>query len=301
MDLRSKILTLVYKSFPFSLKGDALIEDGHLYYDVSCVINFYGRTNLLRRVLYSLSEQDLPRERFEVILVEDQGGTQEGRETSEMFKPLLNIRYFPLTENHGEMGYSRNLGLSKARGRVILFLDDDTVILQRDFLSTLIDEFANPKTDAIIPRGSASYCLIKGRYDFHDPYFPTNRCMAYRREALKELGGFVSGITGQEDVEFVVRFIASGRRFHRSGRLNYLHPPLILSSLNKAAAVGMSFARLKNRYPFIVWLMLLINGSRYLPMLLFPINERFRMKCRFSIGFLLGILYSIIGKKIEYN
>jgi len=301
MDLRSKILTSVYKSFPFSLKGDARVEDSHLDYDVSCVINFCGRTNLLRSVLYSLSEQDLPRERFEVILVEDRGGTRDGKETSEMFKSVLNIRYFPLTENHGEMGYSRNFGLSRARGRVILFLDDDTVILQKDFLSTLIDEFANSETDAIIPHGSASYCLIRGRYDFHDPYFPTNRCMAYRREALKELGGFVSEITGQEDVEFAVRFIASGRRFHKSGRLNYLHPPLILSSLNKAAAVGMSFARLKNRYPFIVWLMLLINGSRYLPMLFFPINERFRMQCRFSIGFLLGILYSIVGRRIEYN
>jgi cellulose synthase/poly-beta-1,6-N-acetylglucosamine synthase-like glycosyltransferase len=301
MDIRSKILIVVYKLFPFPLRGDARFEEVQYKYDVSCVINFYGRTNLLTSILSSLSEQDLAREKFEVILIEDRGGTKEGREVYERFKPMLNIEYFTLTENYGKMGYSRNFGASKAKGRFILFLDDDTVILQNDFLSTLISEFETRGADAIIPYGSASYCIMEERYDFHDPYFPTNRCMAYRREALKELGGFVSEIIGQEDVEFVVRFIASGRKFYKSKKLNYLHPPLIFGSLNKAAAVGMSFVKLKNRYPFIIWLMLLMNGLRYLPLSLFPINKKLRMRAEFSLGFLLGILYSIIGRKIEYN
>lgn len=301
MYLRSKILISAYKLFPFSLKGDAEIESVYLDYDISCIINFYGRINILRNILYSLSEQDLPKERFEVILIEDRGGTREGKEISGMFKSLLIIKYFSLSENHGYMGHSRNFGLSKTRGKIILFLDDDTVILQKDFLSTLINEFETLGTDAIIPQGSASYCLVKGRYDFHDPYFPTNRCMAYKRGVLKELGGFVSEIIGQEDVEFLVRFTASGKIRYNSQKLNYLHPPLILNSINKAAAVGMSFAKLRNRYPFVIWLMLLINSSRHLPLLLFPISKRLRMQCKFSLGFLIGTLYAITGKKVEYN
>lgn len=301
MNLRSKILVTAYKLFPFNLKGDAQIEDNHPDYDISCIINFYGRINLLQNILSSLSEQDLSNERFEVILVEDRGGTKEGKEISERFKSLLNIKYFSLSGSYGKMGYSRNSGLSKTSGKIILFLDDDTVILQKDFLSILVNEFETLGTDAIIPHGSASYCLVKGRYDFHDPYFPTNRCIAYRREILKELGGFVSEIIGQEDVEFLVRFTASGKTFYNSQKLNYLHPPLILNSINKAAAVGMSFAKLRNRYPFIIWLMLLINSSRYLPLFLFPISKRLRMQCKFSLGFLIGTLYAITGKEIEYN
>jgi glycosyltransferase involved in cell wall biosynthesis len=301
MYLRSKILITAYKLFPFSLKGDAEIESVYLNYHISCIINFYGRINILRNILYSLSEQDLPKERFEVILIEDRGGTREGKEISGIFKPLLNIKYFSLSENHGYMGYSRNFGLSKTSGKIILFLDDDTVILQKDFLSILVNEFETLGTDAIIPHGSASCCLVKDRYDFHDPYFPTNRCIAYRREILKELGGFVSEIIGQEDVEFLVRFTASGKTFYNSHKLNYLHPPLILNSINKAAAVGMSFAKLRNRYPFIIWLMLSINGSRHLPLLLFPVTKKLRMQGKFSLGFLIGTLYAITGKKIEYN
>lgn len=301
MDLRSKILLMAYKLFPFPLNGNAGLKDIEPDCAVSCVINFYGRINLLEGILFSLSEQDLPVDKFEVILVEDRGGTEDGREVFERFKVMLNIRYFALKDNYGKMGYSRNSGLSKAKGKYILFLDDDTVILQKDFLSSLINEFETTKADAIVPYGRASYCLYKNRYDFHEPYYPTNRCAAYGRNVLKELGGFVDDIIGQEDVEFVVRFIASGRKFYNSQRLDYFHPPLILNNLNKAASVGLSFARLKKRYPFILWLLLLINGSRHLPLLLLPLNTKLRMQGKFALGFLLGVIYSIMGREIEYN
>jgi len=301
MNLRSKILIAVYKAFPFSLKGDAQIDTMNPVHDISCIINFYGRINLLEGILYSLSEQDLTKERFEVILVEDQGGTAEGRYISEGFKTKLNIRYFTLPENYGRMGYSRNFGLSQAKGRYILFLDDDTVIHQNNFLSTLINEFELSPADAIIPRGNASYCLLKGKYSYHDPYFPTNRCMAYRREVMSKLRGFISEIIGQEDVEFVIRFLAPGRTFYNSRKLHYLHPPLLINNLRKPAAVGMSFVKLRKRYPVIIWLMLLLNGSRYVPLLLFPINIKWRMQGKFSLGFLEGVIYSIIGRRVEYT
>lgn len=301
MGLRSKMLVSAYKLFPFSLRGDAHFSYVHPERDISCVINFFGRTHVLKNVLSGLSEQDLPIERFEVVLIEDKGGSKEGKDILEEFKSRLDIKYFALLENYGKMGYSRNVGISKSKGRFVLFLDDDTVIIQNDFLSNLIKEFENSNADAIIPHGSTSYCVLDGKYGFHDPYFPSNRCMAYNIEVLKELGGFVSEIIGQEDVELVVRFIASGKEFFNSRKLEYLHPPLILNNLNKAAAVGMSFARLKNRYPLIIWLILLMNGSRYLPTLLFPISQKLRMQGKFSLGFLLGILYSIMGRKIEYN
>ncbi|MER3447010.1 MAG: glycosyltransferase family 2 protein [Candidatus Dadabacteria bacterium] len=301
MGLRSKMLVSAYRLFPFSLRGDADLDYIYPECDISCIINFYGRTNMLKNVLSSLSEQNLPKERFEVILIEDKGGTKEGRDILEEFKSRLNVKYFALRENYGKMGYSRNVGISKSKGKFILFLDDDTVIIQNDFLSNLIEEFETSSADAIIPHGSTSYCVLDGKYSFHDPYFPSNRCMAYKREVLKELGGFVSDIIGQEDVELVVRFIASGKEFYNSRRLEFLHPPLILNNLNKAAAVGMSFARLRNRYPLLIWIILLMNGSRYLPTLLFPISKKLRMRGKFSLGFLLGILYSMTGRKIEYN
>lgn len=301
MNVRSRWLKKAYKFFPFSLKGDALLEDVNSSMDVSCIINFYKRTNILRRILTGLYEQRISKNKYEVILVEDRGGTKEGEELYKEFKTKLNIRYYKIEANHGKMGYSRNFGLLRSLGKIILFLDDDTIILQKDFLSILMEEFEISGADAVIPKGHASYCLIKGKYSFHEKYFPSNRCMAYKRETLRELRGFISDIIGQEDVEFLVRLIASDKKIHESKKLNYLHPPLILNSLDKAKAVGISFARIKRKYPLFIWLMLLINGSRYLPLLLIPFNKKLRTQGSFSLGFLIGILYSIINRRIDYK
>lgn len=301
-DFRADILKKLYKISPFPLIGDLKLQNEEVNKDISCVINFYGRINLLEGILYSLSNQDFPKDKFEVLLIEDRGGTKEGENTAKIFSNKLNIKYYALSENFGIMGYSRNFGLSRTKGEFILFLDDDTVILQENFLSKLLRIFKTTNSDAIIPRGKASFGLIKGKYDFHDPYYPTSRCMAYKRSVLKELGGFVSEIIGQEDVEFVIRYIASGRTFFQAAELEYYHPPLIINKISKAAAVGASFAGLRKRYPFLIWLMLLINGSRYLPLFLFPIKTKWKMQGKFSLGFIMGILSGLFkNKNIKYE
>lgn len=301
MDIRSRVLAAAYRMFPFPLKGDGWVDEQTPGCDVSCVINFYKRADLLRVILACLSGQDLGKDRFEVILVEDRGGSEEGLRAAGEFQDRLDIKYHALESNFGVMGYSRNYGLSKAGGRYVLFLDDDTVILDKGFLSALVREFESSRADAIMPRGSASYSLVKERYSFHDPYYPTNRCMAYRRETLRELSGFISEIIGQEDVEFAVRLAAAGKDVRRSETVSYMHPPLILTGTGKAAAVGVSFAGLRKRYPLPVWLLLLLNGSRYLPLAVVPFSTKWRMQSRFSLGFVRGIWYSFTGRKVDYN
>ncbi len=301
MNIRELLLSYAYNLFPFSLKGDCRVAEGGRDCRVSCIINFYSNARLMRTILACLSEQTLPKESFEVILVEDRGGTDEGRSLIDEYGSRLKINYYTLSENFGTMGYSRNYGLEKSNGEYILFLDDDTVILDGEFLTTLISEFESTGADALMPYGSASYSMLREKYNYHDRHFPTNRCMAYRRETLGDLCGFVSEIIGQEDVELTVRMLAGKKKVQKSYSLEYMHPPFILKSLNKAAAVGLSFARLRDRYPFVVWMMLLLNGCRYLPLLLVPINMELRTHGRFSLGFLMGIWYAITGKDIQYN
>lgn len=296
MNLRSRILTAVYKHAPCSLIGDLSSVASAPACDVSCIINFYGRIDLLEGILYSLAAQDLPRTKFEVILVEDRGGTKEGKNIAERFRSVLNVAYIALADHFGVMGYSRNLGLSHAKGNYVLFLDDDTVILQKDFLSQLVRQFQATNADGIIPLGRALYCTIKAKYSYHEPHYPTNRCMAYRRDVLFDLGGFISTIIGQEDVEFVVRFILAGKVSVTSEGLAYLHPPLLVPNFRKPMAVGNSFYRLKNRYPFLLWLLLIINCSRHAPLYLVPLRKCREMG-RFGIGFILGVIVSPFKSK----
>lgn len=296
--MRQTVLQWLYKMAPFDLRGDCRDFAAHSEeVRISCVINFFGRLDLLSGILHSLAQQDCPTEIFEVVLVEDQGGTAEGKEFCASFADRLQIRYFPLDGNYGHMGYSRNFGLAQASGELVLFLDDDTVLLRKDFLSKLIQEFdRRPHVDALIPHGQASFALIEDRYDFHDPYFMTSRCMAYRRTLLKELGGFMSHFVGQEDVEFVVRFTAAGKIVERCHCLDYFHPPLLVSNSNKGRAVGASFFGLRSRYSLVMWLLVLVNVCRHAALIVLP-SRHFKEMGRFGWGVMKGVWACMVGKK----
>ena len=300
--MREALVKFFYKRFPFDLRGDCQVPPPRDGIVLSCVINFYGRLDLLSGILCSLVEQDLPRDLFEVVLVEDRGGTEAGRAMAEQYAVWLPVVYAPLERNFGSMGCSRNHGVARSRGELLLFLDDDTVLLQQDFLRTLCSEFSrHPEVDAVVPRGQASFALIKGKYDFHEPYFMTSRCTAYRRGVISELGGFVDQFIGQEDVEFVIRFLLSGHKSHNCAALEYFHPPLLVGNFRKPMAVGQSFFRLHRRYPFFLWLAVLLNCSRHAPLYLLP-GRRNRELGRFGIGFLAGVIASLFGKKgLQYG
>lgn len=290
--MRQALLKNLYKLFPFDLYGDCAVLSASGGIRISCIINFYGRLDLLQGILYSLLQQDFDRSLFEVVLVEDRNGTPEGRALAGQFATNLQVCYYPLDKSFGMMGYSRNFGLASSRGEIVLFLDDDTVITQRDFLSKLHAIFTeNPRYDAVVPHGRASFALVKDHYDFHDPYFMTSRCMAYRRSVLEELGGFLAHFIGQEDVEFVIRFFMAGKISANAADLSYFHPPLLVPNFRKPQAVGNSFYRLRGRYPLLLWLLVLLNCSRHALLYLLP-ARKFREMGRFGIGFVAGVLRS---------
>ncbi len=300
--MRELMLRTLYRWFPFDLHGDCIVPVASDEITISCIINFYGRMDLLQGILHSLAGQKYPRECFEVILVEDQGGTSAGRDIASVFQERLQVVYLPLDKNFGRMGYSRNVGLAHSRGKIVLFLDDDTVIMQLDFLAILERIFNNNiNIDAVVPHGRAAYACVEDRYDFHDPYFMTSRCTAYRRSVLAELGGFMGHFIGQEDVEFVIRFIIAGKTPQNVSELMYFHPPLLVPHFRKPKAVGMSFFNLRQRYPAIMWFLILVNCMRHAPLYLLP-GRRNREMGRFGIGFMLGIANGFRGgKDVEYN
>jgi glycosyltransferase involved in cell wall biosynthesis len=295
--MRHRVLNWIYKQFPFDLQGDCAVPPARQNIRISCVINFYGRLDLLSGILHSLSQQTFEHSLFEVILVEDRNGTSAGRQLTEQFSDHLQIIYLPLDKNFGNMGYSRNFGLRHSGGGIVLFLDDDTVIMQNNFLESLQSIFEkHPEADAVVPHGQASYALIKGRYDYHDPYFMTSRCTAYRRTVLSELSGFISDFVGQEDVEFVIRFLLSGKQSVKISQLSYFHPPLLVPNFGKPKAVGYSFSKLRSRYSLALWLLVILNCARHAPLYLIPIR-RFREMGRFGIGFMVGVVAALFKKK----
>ncbi len=90
--------------------------------EVSVVVCTYDDPPGLDRVLAALALQDLPPDRFEVVVADD-GSPSE---------PVLGERPYPVrlvrqADDGFRAGAARNLGAARTRGRLLCFLDGDTV------------------------------------------------------------------------------------------------------------------------------------------------------------------------------
>ena len=91
---------------------------------VSVVIPCFGRRDRVRKALLSTFAQDLPKERYEVIVVDsspDDAVASVARELAGSAPCALRLFRKP-PEGPGP---SRNLGIAKARGEFIAFMDSD--------------------------------------------------------------------------------------------------------------------------------------------------------------------------------
>lgn len=91
--------------------------------EASIVIPTYNKLTQLKATLESLKTLDYPRERFEVVVVDD-GSEDETASFLSASNLDLELRILRHQSNQGRAA-ARNTGVRQARGRVVVFLDDD--------------------------------------------------------------------------------------------------------------------------------------------------------------------------------
>jgi glycosyltransferase involved in cell wall biosynthesis len=99
---------------------------------ISVVIPTYGRANILERTLQHLSAQRYPRERFEVLVVDNSSDDTPERVEALARNTEATIRLIRTRERLPAV--KRNLGLSRAEGDLVIFLNDDLWVVP-DFLA----------------------------------------------------------------------------------------------------------------------------------------------------------------------
>ncbi|MBL7147196.1 MAG: glycosyltransferase family 2 protein [Nanoarchaeota archaeon] len=92
--------------------------------DVTVVIPTYNRRELIRKTLLSLEKQTYPKDKFEVIVVDDGSTDDTEKIISKLKKGLkLDLSYFK--QNNKGPASARNVGIKHARKEYIYFVDDD--------------------------------------------------------------------------------------------------------------------------------------------------------------------------------
>lgn len=197
-----------------------------------------GRICLLERCLQNIQEKSTYRN-FEIIVV-------DGYDISEEIILRLN-NSMQLVRDSQPFNYSRriNLGVGKARGEILLLLNDDTEILTPDWLESML-EFAQQKeigavgakllfpdekiqhTGIAIVRDSLSnFCPIHVFYGcdkYHTGYSFSNiinrnylavtaACLMVRKSIFTEVGGMAEEFPlNFNDVDFCLQVYRSGYR-----------------------------------------------------------------------------------------
>lgn len=96
--------------------------------EASVIIPTYNRAAKLRSCLAALSEQTQPASDFEVIVVVD-GSTDE---TARMLaETQTHLRLRVIHQSNSGQPAALNRGVAEARGRVVIFLDDDIIVTPR--------------------------------------------------------------------------------------------------------------------------------------------------------------------------
>jgi GT2 family glycosyltransferase len=96
----------------------------------SVIIATYDRKDLLERVLGTLATQTMPRDEYEIVVVDD-GSRDDARPVAAAFASRCEISAHR-QENSG-VAVARQRGVERARGRIVVFLDDD-MLAKEDFV-----------------------------------------------------------------------------------------------------------------------------------------------------------------------
>lgn len=153
----------------------SLKKSGHAY-KVSIVIPAYNEENTIARCLRSVVEQSLPRQHYEIILV-DNNSTDNTIHIARTFPGIKIIQ-----ETTPGVGAARARGWSEAQGEIIASTDADCAV-PKHWLRKIIAVFDhNPEIVA-----------VSGGHLFYDRDFVVNAIVRVFEHSLMALSWFLAG------------------------------------------------------------------------------------------------------------
>ena len=220
----------------------------------SVVIPTYNRLPILQKSLQALACQDLVSEhRYEVVVVDD-GSTDDTVAWLRQEMPTVQV----YEQAHKGPAAARNLGVEKANGDTIVFIDSDLVVTE-----TFLSAHAQALTAAQLRLGHErvfTYGRVINTCNFDEPtsepytltdfsaaYFATGN-VAIARHWLEEAGLFDEQFQqyGWEDLELGVRLKTLGLKLIKAPEAvgYHWHPPFSLQDIPRLIDQEMQSGRM---------------------------------------------------------
>lgn len=179
---------------------------------LSIIIPAKNEEKYLPRLLRSIKTQNFFHSEYEII-VADNKSKDKTRDIAEKYHCKIVLGGFP--------GRARNMGAQKAKGEILMFVDADMNITDRNFIKKAINEFNRGKLDVAAPRffmkGNKADALISdlwnqivGISQYVSPV-AGGGCLFVRKEIHDRIKGFNEEIMLGEDSDYVKRAAKIGR------------------------------------------------------------------------------------------
>jgi succinoglycan biosynthesis protein ExoA len=192
---------------------------------VSVLVPVRNEERYIERCLHSLAEQDYPRDRYEVIVIDGQS-TDATRQILSRFAAESTLDLRMLRNPRRVPAAALNLGLQQARGDVIVRVDGHVTVAP-DFLNRSVTALNETQADCVggviesrgdTPAGESIALAMSSRVGVGGANFrvggegpvDTVAFGAYRRDVFDRIGKFAEDIDKGEDCEFNYRLLDRG-------------------------------------------------------------------------------------------
>lgn len=193
-------------------------------------------------LLQNICDLDSASELLEEVIVVNNASIDDYSRVKEFINSTstLSLYYFDAPENLG-VAKGRNFALAKGKAPLIIMLDDDAVLQNKDCLNNLLDEFKNNNTEK--PKAIVSFkvlyydnlqmqknALPHKHFDeyknksFFETYYYAGGAHAIKREVIEKLGEYPADFYyGMEEYDLAYRILDAGYSIVYSDKITMLH------------------------------------------------------------------------------
>jgi GT2 family glycosyltransferase len=192
-------------------------------------------------LLQNISGLDKAVDLLEEVIVVNNASTDDYTPVKSFINSsTLPFRYFDAPENFG-VAKGRNYALKKGKAPIIIMLDDDAVLQNKDCLVNLVKEFETSNTEkskAIVSFKILYYDTLEMQknglphksYDeykdrsFFETYYYAGGAHAIKRDVIEKLGEYPADFFyGMEEYDLAYRILDAGYSIVYSDRIVMLH------------------------------------------------------------------------------
>ncbi|NJL13753.1 MAG: glycosyltransferase [Microscillaceae bacterium] len=196
---------------------------------ISIIIRSYNEEKHIGRLLAGIQQQDLPENRYEIILV-DSGST----DATVNIATHYNVRIVNIRPEEFSFGKALNIGCWEATGELLVFASAHVYPVFEDWLSQLIQPFENPKIALVYGKQRGNEITKFSEHQIFRKWFPDasdyhqkhpfcNNANCAIRRTLWERIPYDEALTGLEDLDWAKKILALGYEIAYKAEAEIIH------------------------------------------------------------------------------